>query len=178
LGKVALPTPRMNTYHPLRRIAFALAALSIAAGSHAADTSLKHGDKTFLEKAGKSGMEEVAISQAALPHLQNAQAKEFAQMMVSDHTGANRELMALAAKKGVTLPAKQPDTKKWDKKKEKGYDEDYMEKMVKDHDDAVDLFTKASKNSDDADVKAFAAKTLPTLQAHHAKAKSIKKTLK
>lgn len=168
----------MNTTH-YRRLALAFAALSLGLGARGADASaLKHGDKNFIEHAAKAGTEEVAVSQAALPHLTNPQAKDFAQMMVSDHTGANQELTALAAQKGVTLPAKQPDTKKWDKAKDKDYDQEYIEKMVKDHDDAVDLFTKATKNAADADVRAFATKTLPTLQAHQAKAKEIKQALK
>lgn len=53
-----------------------------------------------------------------------------------------------------------------------------MEKMVKDHEDAVDLFTKAAKKSDDAEVQAFAAKTLPKLQHHLDQAKAIKRALK
>jgi putative membrane protein len=169
----------MKTVPSLRRFALSIAALSIGLCAHGADTSmLKHGDKSFLENAGKSGKEEVAISQAALPHLMNAQAKSFAEMMVADHTGANQALMALAAQKRVTLSAKEPDTAKWAKKKEKGYDEDYIEKMVKDHDEAVELFTKTSKNAADPDVRAFATKTLPTLQAHLSKAKAIKQSLK
>jgi putative membrane protein len=164
----------------VRVIALAIATFSLGLGAHAAETSLNlsRGDKSFIENAAKSGMEEVAVSQAALPHLANPEVRQFAQMMVSDHTGANHELTALAARKGITLPTKQPDVTKWNEKKEQGYDEGYVEKMIKDHDDAVDLFTKASKKSDDSEVQAFAAKTLPTLQAHQAQAKALKKTVK
>jgi putative membrane protein len=106
--------------------------------------------------------------------------KQFAQMMVSDHGSANSELMALAAAKGVTLDVKDAkDMKleeKWSKKT-KGVDEDYMEEMISDHKDAVDLFEKAAK-SDDADIAAFARKTLPTLQAHLSQAKDLKKLVK
>jgi len=101
-------------------------------------------------------------------------------MMVSDHSNANSELMALAASKGVVLPAK--DTKemkfeeKWSKKT-KGVDEDYMDEMVSDHKDAVDLFEKAAK-SEDPDIAAFARKTLPTLQQHLTMAKDLHKMSK
>jgi putative membrane protein len=156
-----------------------VASAAFASVCSAADHSgLSHGDRTFFEKAAKSGAEEVAISQAALARLQNPQAKAFAQMMVSDHTSANEELRALAARKNVALPAKQPNTKKWSEGKERDYDEDYIEKMVKDHEDAVELFTKAAKKSDDPEVQAFAARTLPTLQQHWDQAKALKKALK
>jgi putative membrane protein len=38
--------------------------------------------------------------------------------------------------------------------------------MVDDHEDTVAAFQKQADNSADADVKAFAAKTLPTLKRH------------
>ncbi len=143
-----------------------------------ADRGVSRGDKAFFEKAALSGKEEVAVSEVALPRLTHPQAKEFATMMVSDHTGANAELKALAQAKGVALPAKEPDTRKWSAGKERNLDKAYMDKMVDDHQDAVELFAKASKKSDDADVQAFAAKTLPTLQHHLTQAKAIQQALK
>lgn len=157
----------------------AIGAISVALSSLAfADHAVSHGDKAFFEKAAKSGKEEVAVSQAALPHLTNSQAKEFASMMVSDHTGANEELKALAAKKAVTLPVKEPDVKKWAEGKDRNFDKEYINKMVSDHEEAVELFTKASKKSDDPEIQAFASKTLPKLQQHFDQAKAIKKALK
>jgi putative membrane protein len=148
-----------------------------AVATATADTKLSHGDRSFFEKAAKSGMKEVAVSQAVLERLSNPQVKQFAQMMVTDHSGANTELLALAAAKGVTLPAK--DTKydeKWSKNK-KDLDEDYMDEMVSDHKDTVDLFEKAAK-SDDTDIAAFARKTLPKLQQHLTMAKDLHKSVK
>lgn len=141
------------------------------------DARLSRADRTFFEKAAKSGMKEVAVSQTAMDRLVNPQAKAFAQMMVTDHSNANAELMALAEKKGVTLPPKD-DMKlmeKWSKKTA-DMDEDYMEEMVDDHQEAVELFEKASK-SEDAEIAAFARKTLPTLQHHLTMAKDLKKAL-
>ena len=123
-------------------------------------------------------MKEVSVSQATLDRLMNPQAKAFAQMMVTDHSKANSELMALAAKKGVTLPAKDDSAKlmeKWSKKTNE-VDEDYIEEMVDDHQEAVELFEKASR-SEDAEIAAFARKTLPTLQHHLTMAKDLKKAL-
>ena len=55
-------------------------------------------------------------------------------------------------------------------------DKKYIHEMVEDHEDTVKLFEKASK-SEDADVAAFAQKTLPTLQHHLQMAKDLKKSL-
>lgn len=103
---------------------------------------LKHGDKSFIEKAAKSGMEEVAISRIAVERATNPQVREFAQMMVSDHSGANSELTTLALSKNVTLPAKDINIDKWEKRSAKSFDEEYMEKMVSDHKETLDLFKK------------------------------------
>ena len=44
--------------------------------------------------------------------------------------------------------------------------------MVKDHNDDIDLFEKAAKNSPDSAFKTFAVKTLPTLYKHLGAAKA------
>ena len=140
------------------------------------NTKLAHHDKAFLKKAAEGGMKEVAVSQAVMGSLTNPQVKDFANMMVNDHTAANRELMTLAMAKGVVLPeADAKLTEKWSDKSG-NVDKKYMHEMVEDHEDTVKLFEKAAK-SDDADIAAFATKTLPTLQHHLQMAKDLKKTV-
>ena len=84
-------------------------------------------------------------------------------------TKANDELKGLAAKKNVTLPASL-DAKhkalqqKLEKQKGAAFDSAYMEEMVKDHQQAVALFQREAKSGKDPDTKAWAEKTLPTLQ--------------
>lgn len=153
-------------------VASSLAVTAFGAGS------LKHGDSSFLNKAAKGGMEEVALGKVAAERATNPQVREFAQMMVTDHTSANSELMSLASTKGVTLSAETPNVEKWQKRSTEDFDKEYISKMVKDHEDDVELFRKEAKNGDDADLRAFATKTLPTLEAHYAKAKDIKSMLK
>lgn len=140
-----------------------------------ASANLKRADREFFEKAAKSGLKEVAVSQMTMAKLTNPQVKQFAQMMVNDHSGANTELMALAQKKGVVLPPKDEVkvADKWSKKTDE-VDEDYMEEMVSDHKESVELFERAAK-SDDPEIAAFAAKTLPTLQHHLKMAQDLKK---
>jgi putative membrane protein len=140
---------------------------------------LSHSDHTFFEKAAKAGMKEVTVSQTAMANLTNPQVKNFAQMMVTDHSSGNSELMALASSKGVMLPATDKANSKLEQKwtkKMKNADEEYMEEMVSDHKDTVELFEKASKSSD-SEVAAFAQKMLPTLQHHLSMAQDLKKTV-
>jgi putative membrane protein len=127
--------------------------------------SLSHHDKSFLKKAAKGGMKEVAVSQAVMGHLTNPDVRSFAQMMVTDHTAANNELAALTASKGAELPVPDADlASDWSKKTEK-VDSTYVKEMLADHEDAVKLFEKGSL-SKDPEIAAFAQKTLPTLEHH------------
>ena len=102
-------------------------------------------------------------------------------MMVKDHTDANDKLKDLAAQKNISLPSSisQDDQKHIDdlsQKTAKDFDKDYIDMMVKDHKDDIDLFEDAVKNSSDSTFKNFAAKTLPTLYKHLGAAKAIQKS--
>lgn len=141
--------------------------------------ALKHADRNFIEKAARSGMDEIDISQVAAQRTSNPDVRRLAQMMVADHGAANEELAALAAAKGVSLPAKDADhASKWVKRDAKNFDHDYLDKMVSDHEDAVKLFEKEAKDGEDAESVAFARKHLPKLQHHLQQALDLKRLLK
>ena len=125
----------------------------------------------FMDDAAIGGMAEVELGKLAATKATNPEVKKFAQMMVDDHTKANTELKALAAKKNKTLPAELDSSHKSTMDDLKGksgadFDQDYVESMVDDHEEDVAAFEKQAQNSSDPDVKAFAAKTLPTLKKH------------
>jgi putative membrane protein len=58
------------------------------------------------------------------------------------------------------------------------FDREYMNMMVKDHEKDVKEFEKASTKAKDPDVRAFAAKTLPTLREHLQQARDIQSRVK
>jgi putative membrane protein len=141
---------------------------------------LSASDKEFFPAAASAGMLEIESSKLALERSQNTAVKQFAETMVADHTKAADELKALAATKKITLPSamtkhhqKMYDHLK-DEKTAKDFDDAYQEAMVGSHKEAVTLFSKASSDSKDPEVQAWAAKTLPTLQHHGAMAKDLK----
>ena len=135
----------------------------------------------FWTKAAQGGMAEVELAKIALQKSQNADVKKFAQMMVTDHTKANDELKALAAKKSVVLPTDIGSHKSTmdDLSKLSGadFDKAYVKAMVEDHEEDVDLFDDNTDNSD-ADIKAFTTKTLPTLKSHLETIKGIQSKMK
>lgn len=133
----------------------------------------------FAVKTADYGMFEVKLSQLALKNASSKSVKDFAKNIVEEHTNANNQLMAMAAKKSITLPAAlgERNQKVYDdmtKKSGADFDKAYIDEMVSDHKDAVSDFESMAKDSKDADVKAWAGKTLPTLIHHQGMAKAIK----
>ncbi len=128
-------------------------------------------DKEFVSNAGMAGLAEVQMGNLALQKATSADVQAFAQRMVTDHSKSNEELQQLATTKGVALPAEVNE--EYDDALEHltslsgaAFDKAYMQHMVDDHRKAVDLFTNASTSSQDTDLKAWAGRTLPTLQQH------------
>lgn len=135
----------------------------------------------FWTNAARGGLAEVEMAKLALQKSQNADVKNFAQMMVTDHTKANSELKTLAAKKNVTLPtdlgSHQSTLDDLTKLSGAEFDKEYVSAMVDDHETDVDLFEDNTDNSD-ADIKAFTTKTLPTLKKHLEMIKGIQSKMK
>ncbi|HEY4197214.1 MAG TPA: DUF4142 domain-containing protein [Mucilaginibacter sp.] len=128
-------------------------------------------DAKFVTTAANDGMAEVNAGKMAQEKASSTRIKNFASMMVTDHTKAGDELAALAKTKNITLPtAPDADAQKaaddLSKKSGKDFDKAYVNAMLDGHKNAVKLFTDASQNCKDADLKAFATKTLPTLKMH------------
>ena len=143
-------------------------------------------DTKFIDNAATGGVEEVTLGKLAADKGTYDDVKKFGQQMVDDHSKANDELKALASSKGVDLTkATDKGTKEAEKESEKlskesgdAFDKAYINAMVKDHEKDVKEFEEASKNAKDEDLKAWATKTLPTLQHHLEMAKDIQGKLK
>lgn len=135
----------------------------------------------FAVKAADGGMMEVQLGEYASKNASDKSVKDFGSMMAKDHSKANDELKALATSKNIALPAAVGQDKTdmmtdLMKKTGKDFDKAYMNKMVDDHKEDIDLFQKAANDSKDGDIKAFASKTLPTLQKHLNDAEAIVKS--
>ena len=128
-------------------------------------------DAAFITKAAQASMAEVELGKLALEKAGSEAVKKFAQRMVDDHTKANDELKTLARNKNFTLPdGPDPNLKAIQTRLSNlsgpSFDRAYIQTMIANHRKAVSDFRLASKASKDADVKGWAAKTLPTLEDH------------
>jgi putative membrane protein len=141
-------------------------------------TASQASDQRFIKEAGEGGLAEVELGKLATEKASNPEVKKFGQRMVDDHSKANDELKSLAQQKNVTVPgelgAKDKAAKdRLSKLSGAAFDRRYMALMVSDHSKDVSEFRQESQRGKDDDVKAFASKTLPTLEDHLKMARDI-----
>ena len=169
----------MNTWK--RSLSGLAVTMAFAGGASAAE--LANDYQKFLRTAAESSMFEIEASKLAAQKAQHPDVKAFAKIMVDDHAKVGAELKSLAKSKNFALPTALTGYRKdtlasLNKKSGHDFDDEYAEEVAVDaHQDAVDAFKDASKDAKDADIKAFAAKTLPALEAHLAKCKILDKAV-
>jgi putative membrane protein len=171
---------KTNKSTPLH-LAIALIAL-IAVPAFAA-TTVSEADKTFVIKAAQGGMTEVQLGQIAADKASSPDVKSFGSQMVTDHGKANDELKAIAASKGITLPDKldgkhQAMVDKMNGMSGSAFDKAYVNGMVAAHKKDDALFSKEASSGEDADIKAFAAKTDQVVKMHLTMIEGIQSKMK
>lgn len=128
-------------------------------------------DGAFAMNGAQANMAEIALGRLATQKSQNPEVKRFVQRLIADHTQANTALKPLASKKNITLP---PDVKPEQKAtydrlaKLSGaeFDREFMALMVTNHQKSEAAYQAESTNGADPELKAFAAKLLPTIEEH------------
>jgi len=144
----------------------------------AASSPSTSADQDFVTKAAQGNSAEVALGQIVAGKTKNPAVKQFAQMMVKDHTAALNELQELAQSKNLNFNDALPEDAQSLQTKLSSdtgtqLDKDYMDSMLEDHQKDVQEFTDQSQKAKDPDLKQWASKTLPILQKHLEKAQQI-----
>jgi putative membrane protein len=106
--------------------------------------------------------------------------KDFGKMIVDDHTKTSEEMKAMEPKLGVQLPTKldakhQGIAKKLDSASGAAFENQFKAAQIDGHKAAVKLYQDYAKSGDNADLKQFAEKTLPTLKEHLQHAQNLPK---
>lgn len=132
---------------------------------------VKVSDAEFATRAASNGMAAVEFSKIAAENASNVQLKYFARMIVRDYEKTNKELASIAAKKNITLPLTldEQDQKKsieLNEKSKTDFDKAYIETITGKNKKALKLVQDESKDGKDAEVRAFATKTVSIAQSH------------
>jgi putative membrane protein len=135
----------------------------------------------FVQEAATSDLFEIESSKLALQRADDP-TKAFAQQMINDHQKTSTELKGLVdgGKVQATLPTamtsnQQDMLKKLQSLQGKDFTKQYHSDQQSAHEDAVDLFKRYGDEGENADLKAWAAKTRPALEHHLQMAKELNK---
>ena len=143
-----------------------------AAGAAPAASTVSKADQKIIVDLAQGNMAEIELARLALSKSQNDQVKTFAQQMIDDHTKALAEVQQLAKSKGVTLPTEIDKKHKALVDKLSGmsgdaFDKTYMAQAgVADHKKMHSMLASVQSKAKDPDVKALAARLMPTVDQH------------
>jgi len=129
-------------------------------------------DVNFIKKAAGGGAQEVANGNMAEKQAKSVEVKSIAARMVADHTRMDKELTALANRKGVTFDTSGVRAQNLGSG---DFDRLYLKWLEEVHKGDIADFERAAKSSDDSELKAWASKTLPTLKQHLAMVQAAEK---
>jgi putative membrane protein len=155
----------------------ALISTMALAQSHAAQGT---SDQDFVNMAAQTDMTEAHLGQLAQNQGSSQAVKDLGQMLATDHTKDYDQLTAIATKAGLSVP-KGLDAQHdkmiapFEKLKGKQFDRRYAHQMVVGHEAAIAAYNKESRDGQNAELKAYATATLPTLEKHKTAAQDAEK---
>jgi putative membrane protein len=185
-------------------VAIVIGALQAQAQTGATGATTPSDAREFITQMTIAGMAEVQLGKMAEEHGANPDVKSFGQMMVKDHTQANKELAEVASQLKVQPPT-QLDQKhreladRLSKLQGSAFDREYMSAMVKGHEDVAsqlrmrtgNRMTSATPATPDRSAEPvgttgggeqaltqWAIKTLPAVQQHLERAREIEQKVK
>jgi putative membrane protein len=123
-----------------------------------------------MERAAEGSNAEIAMGALVGAHASRAEVIAFGKLMVTDHSAINQQLAAIAKAKRISLPTslgehQQNFDRIVDLHRDE-FDREFAKVMLADHQEAVRLFREEASGGVDAQLKAFAAATLPKIEAH------------
>jgi putative membrane protein len=144
-----------------------------------AEAPLSLQDKAFIHQAAIGGMTEVQAGKMAVTKGGSASVKEFGQHMIEDHVPNNQALMALAQQNGTIVPssldhAHEKEVIMLRTETGRSFDKLYIHGQIIGHEQMAQVMAAEIKSGTDPDLKAFAQKSLPVVEAHLKMARQLK----
>jgi putative membrane protein len=166
----------------MRAFVVLLVAMSIAVVFTGAALSERTGvnasDRTFVQKAGQGGTDEIAAARLALTKTTNPAVLAFAHRMIRDHTALAAKLKAAAATNGLMPPAT-PSAVEQSALHALGllsgtaFAVAYRTQQIAAHQATITLFVTESKDGHSRSLKQMAATALPLIRMHLKMAKAL-----
>jgi len=132
-------------------------------------------DLAFVRQATESSRKEVNAARNAVPQLKEPELKRIAEMLVTDHTGADLKLSKLAESKGWPVPAPQPAAAPASGAASGDFDAAWTAEMIAGHERSIALYRAQAQNGEDRELRNYARETLPTIERHLAELRRLQK---
>jgi len=127
----------------------------------------------FVRDASTGNKFEIDSSKLAIKKTSAKEVRNFAEMMVADHTQIGDQLKKALASSGTGLSPTDKLSGEPQKTLDEltaapasSFDNLYVQAQSKAHDDAVSAFSQYVENGDNISLRKFASDTLPTLKKH------------
>jgi len=129
-------------------------------------------DQKFIMDAAMGNNAEIQMGQLAVQKATTPEVKQFAQMMIDQHTAANAQLAQNAQAMGMTLPTgvapnHQAVMAGMQNLSGTQFDMAYVKQQLGDHAATRDMYETARKDGKDKGAKDYAKKTLPVVEQHY-----------
>jgi len=132
-------------------------------------------DITFVRKATESSYKEVRSAKEAIPQLQQPELKRIAEMLVTDHSGANARLAKLAEGKHWPVPPAPAAGAPPAGTASSDFDATWTADMIAGHERSVAMYRAEAQSGEDSDLRKYARETLPTIEHHLAELRRLQK---
>jgi putative membrane protein len=147
----------------------------------ARSTSQRVTTQEFLNRAWNMNNFEIQAGQEAANKAPDAGFKDFAQMIVADHTKMQAELRSIMrSTRGVELPTA-ADAEYARKLKQLGaaagaaFEREFRTQQIQGHQEAIRIFQNYAASGDNQDLKKFAQNSVAILQRHLQRAEELER---
>jgi putative membrane protein len=130
-----------------------------------------------LDKLHNSNLTEIEAGKLAQDNGHSKATKDYGKMLVSDHTSADQQVVALAKEEKIDLSPSTPVVGSKglaDLTAGPAFDRRFARSMVAAHKKDLAMVTAARDSTTDAKLKALLTALLPTLEKHESMAESLK----
>lgn len=172
----------MNRILVVACCSISLAALPALSQKKSAEKGMT--DQQFVDMAAQTDMIEANLGQLAQTSASDQGVKDYAQMLVTDHTSDYKQISDIAKQANLNVPsAIDAEHNKmmitpFQKLNGAAFDHKYVADMVAGHTKAIEVYKKEAKDAESPSLKSYAEQTLPALEKHLSAAKDLEKTKK
>jgi putative membrane protein len=151
-----------------------VAAAMLASAASASGQEVSSQDTTYINQAIQANYLEVALGRIAESRHENDAVGEFAEQMVSEHNEMNTRWNEVARSAGIIRnwgvpkldPAAEESMERLEDLDGDEFDQEYMREMIRQHEQALAVFTRMSTSARSSEVRQLAGPSIARIRQH------------